>query len=331
MHKVWYGGQPPGPLLRMLEAVYRRGLAARRERGLTQRARDLEARPIVVVGNVTAGGTGKTPLVIRLCELLIQAGLRPAVVSRGYGRKGSQAEQVTPASNPASAGDEPVLIARRCGVAVFVDPDREQAARAAFADGADLVIADDGLQRWRLPRDIEICVVDGARGLGNGRLLPAGPLREPAERLDSVDHIVCHGEQRELQGRRCVPMQLHADGFVALGTGDRLDAGGLLAHTAGRAVHAVAGIGAPQRFFDTLARLGFEVDPARAFGDHHAFAAGDFRGLEGTILMTEKDAVKCAGLGLEDAWYLQVSARLPGEFETRLVEKCQVLARAKRA
>ncbi len=192
LQETWYGDRKPGLLLSALERVYAGVSASRRERSRPDPT--LVGRPIIVVGNITAGGTGKTPLVIRLCELLQEAGLSVGVISRGYGRSSSGAVTVTRDTAPGEGGDEPVLIARRCGVTVHVDEDREAAAHAAFAAGADVVLADDGLQRSSLPRAMELCVVDGARGFGNGRLLPAGPLREPIERLARVDWVVRNGE-----------------------------------------------------------------------------------------------------------------------------------------
>lgn len=330
LQEIWYGGREPGLLLRSLEDVYRRSLGARRARELQRRARDLEARPIVVVGNINVGGTGKTPLVIRLCELLRGAGLKPGVVSRGYGRRSKGQLRVTADSPPHESGDEPVLIARRGQVPVVVDADREAAARAVFAAGADIVIADDGLQRWRLPRDIEICVMDGQRGFGNGHLLPAGPLREPVTRLQEVDYLVCtNGPPVAQPGRDCIPMHLEPATFCALECDQELPVADTLERLAGQTVFAVAGIGFPQRFFDSLASLGLKPDHLRAFDDHHAFTAEDFKDMGGAIVMTEKDAVKCTGLGLANAWYLRVDASLPEAFEESLATRCRQLVAEK--
>lgn len=323
----WYGQSRPGPVLRGLERVYRRLLERDRRRGLARRCAALEARPVVVVGNLTVGGTGKTPLVIRLCELLAEGGIRPGVVSRGHGRQGRAPLRVQADTPPAQAGDEPLLIARRCGVPVRVDRDREAAALALFEEGVDLVIADDGLQRWRLPRDLELCVVDGRRGFGNGHLLPAGPLREPISRLASVDEVIVNGRGAALAlGRDHVPMALEADTFLPLaGGGPGLTADALARHLEGRAVHAVAGIGDPGRFFGQLAELGVDVDHEHSFPDHHRYRARDFAGMQGAVLMTEKDAVKCRGLAPAASWYLPVHARLPEAWEQGLVRKLQTL------
>ena len=332
LQETWYGDRKPGALLGAMEQVYRRSFEARRERELARRDHSLESRPIIVVGNITVGGAGKTPLVIRLCELLHQAGLKPGVVSRGYGRKSSEQLVVSADSSVDEAGDEPVLIARRCQAVVVVDADREAAAHTAFEQGVDIVIADDGLQRWRLPRDLEICVLDAERGFGNGRLLPAGPLREPLDRLESVDYLVSNGgAPREETGVEAIEMRLEADGFHALDGSTGLDAAGMAGHVGGKEVHAVAGIGNPARFFDSLASMGLKPDHLHALPDHHAFVAGDFKDIRGVVLMTEKDAVKCSVLGLEDAWFLRVSARLPETWEQTIVELASKLVRDKRA
>ncbi|KAA9131945.1 tetraacyldisaccharide 4'-kinase [Marinihelvus fidelis] len=321
LDRVWYGDRAPGPLLGALERVYRGVSARRRAKERQQQAEDLVGKPIIVVGNITAGGTGKSPLVVRLCELLRGAGLAVAVVSRGYGREGRAPVRVDAATSPREGGDEPAMIARRAGVTVYVDRDREAAARQAFGEGADVVIADDGLQRLRLPRIMELCVVDGDRGFGNGRLLPAGPLREPVERLDTVDWVVVNG-RGEFGGnirQKRVDMSLEPQGFFALDSDQQLAVCEAADRLQERAASAVTAIGNPGRFFDTLASLGIETDVKRRFNDHHAFTRSDFEGLEGAILMTEKDAVKCAGLGLDNAWYLKVGARLPEQWEAQLL------------
>jgi tetraacyldisaccharide 4'-kinase len=226
----------------------------------------------------------------------------------------------------AEAGDEPVLIARRCEVPVFVDADREAAARAAFEAGAQVVLADDGLQRASLPRAQELCVVDGRRGFGNGRLLPAGPLREPLDRLGRVDWLIRNGASESeggewspdlVQGLRnpVQEMTLVPTGYYRLGDE--------LWHDVddppegfSQGVTALAGMGNPERFFDTLRHLGVAVRTECTFPDHHGYKPEDFENLETPVLMTEKDAVKCAALA-PDAWALRVEARLPTDWETR--------------
>jgi tetraacyldisaccharide 4'-kinase len=330
LQDVWYGDRPPGALLRALAGVYASVAAARRERARPDPA--LVGRPIVVVGNITVGGTGKTPLVIRLCELLAARGHRAAVISRGYGRERRDPLRVGADTPARDGGDEPVLIARRTGVPVFVDPNREAAAQRAFDDGADVVVADDGLQRKTLPRAVEICVVDGARGLGNGLLLPAGPLREPPERLQNTEFVVVNGDPAPELGRQLQDapvMRLDPAGFRSLDGQRRLAVEEMREHCRERSVTALAGIGHPERFFATLDALRVPAAHRRPFDDHHAFEPGDFESMEGVLLMTEKDAVKCRDLqeqgcpGLDDAWLLQVDAVLPERWENDLIERIE--------
>jgi tetraacyldisaccharide 4'-kinase len=324
LQETWYGDREPGMLLSVLERVY--GSVAARRRDKAVPASDLENLPIIVVGNITVGGTGKTPLVIRLCELLQGDGVSVAVISRGYGRKERAPVRVGADTAPEQGGDEPVLIARRCQVPVYVDADREAAARAAFDHGAQVVLADDGLQRASLPRVQELCVVDGRRGFGNGRLLPAGPLREPLERLARVDWLIRNrtgkSERRQelfelAQSLRnpVLEMELVPTGFYRLKDELWHDVKNP-PEAFSRGVTAVAGMGNPDRFFDTLGRLGVVVNAAQAFPDHHAYRAEDFDGMENPVLMTEKDAVKCAAFA-PDAWALRVEAKLPVAWETQ--------------
>lgn len=319
LNGVWYGGESAPAWLRALVPAYRAG--NRLDRWLQERRRpeDLEDARIVVVGNLTAGGAGKTPLVIRLCRLLKAAGFRPGVVSRGYGRRETDLRLVSPASDPAVVGDEPLLISRSTGMPVIVAPDRCEAARKLFATGVDVVISDDGLQHYRLPRTIEICVVDGARGFGNGLLLPAGPLREPLGRLDTVDYIVVNGEAAvDLGGRPAVPMSMAPGLLRSLDSGQSWR----LSQFAGCRVNAVAGIGNPGRFFDLLRQARIKVEEF-AFPDHHDYVKEDFEKMDPDlpVLMTEKDAVKAAGLGLSNAWCLDVDAVLPPQWEAELVSR----------
>ncbi len=267
--------------------------------------------PVIVIGNITAGGTGKTPLVLWLAAFLRGRGFHPGIVSRGYGGTARGPLEVPAASDPRACGDEPVLLAQRAGCPVWIGADRVAAARALLAahPGCDVLISDDGLQHRALGRDVEICVVDGERGHGNGWLLPAGPLREPVARLASVDAVVVNsgtgGRDLVPPGVRLFDMSLKGDEFHnLLDPGHRVSAG----HFRGKRVHAVAGIGNPQRFFRQLAGLGLEF-AAHPFPDHHAFGAGDlaFPGAD-AILMTEKDAVKCQRFAAEMHWVLAVDA-----------------------
>nr|WP_157062500.1 tetraacyldisaccharide 4'-kinase [Pseudoxanthomonas dokdonensis] len=277
--------------------------------------------PVLVVGNITVGGTGKTPLTIALVQRLRAAGYTPGVASRGYGRQQpDQAAWVDANTRPAQGGDEPVLIARQTGALVRVDRDRVAAARALADAGCDVVVCDDGLQHYRLQRDIEVEVIDGERRYGNGKLLPAGPLREPVERGQRCDFRVVNGGE---PGFGEWPMRLASDAALPLHGGRSRP----LASFAGQRVHAVAGIGHPPRFFDMLRGRGIAVVP-HAFDDHHAYSARDFEfGSELPVLMTEKDAVKCAGLAKD--WYFSVpiSAQLPEAFWVALLDKLDKLRR----
>ena len=316
----WYGGVAPGPGLRTLAwlygaivslrvALYRRGWL---------RVHRLPV-PVLVVGNLVAGGSGKTPLTIALARGLAERGWRPGIVSRGYGRSARNPVRVTPGLAASECGDEPLLIARQTGLPVFVDRDRVAAAERLVAEGCNLVIADDGLQHLRLGRDLEIEVVDGERRHGNGRLIPAGPLREPAGRR--VDHRVVNGGQAAAGEW---PMHLVLGEAVPLDGGEPRP----LAAFAGQPVHAVAGIGHPGRFFDALRAAGL-APVEHPFPDHHDFAAADLAFTPpGPILMTEKDAVKCVALGLRDAWAVPARAELPDALFAAL--QSQLAARSPR-
>ncbi len=303
---AWYRGAGWLWLLRPLELLFRLVSGLRRwlyRRGLlpTYRA----PVPVVVVGNITVGGTGKTPVVIALLEALQARGLKPGVVSRGYGAgEGDYPRLVRPDSDPTSAGDEPLLIARRTGVPVVIDPDRPAALRRLLEEGGiDIVLSDDGLQHYALERDMEIAVVDAQRGLGNGFCLPAGPLREAPARLASVDYVLYRGSESVEDG-----VYYRSRDWVNLRTGESRS---LEAFAAVGELVAIAGIGQPQQFFDSLRDLGLTFGE-QVFADHHAYGPGDFAALAGrTILMTEKDAVKCAEFAGSEAWYLRIDAVLP--------------------
>lgn len=311
----WYDPAAPVPsALKALAAVYRVGVHLRRRLYLESwlPVRRLPV-PVLVVGNLSVGGTGKTPLVIALADILRRAGFSPGVVSRGYGgRSHSWPRAVTADSDPREVGDETVLIAARSGVPVMAGPDRVAAARGLLEWGCDVIVADDGLQHYRLGRQVEIAVIDGARGLGNGWCLPAGPLREPPERLESVDLVVKNGGEA---GPGEFLMHLEGDTAVRLGDGARRP----LASFAGRKVRALAGIGNPGRFFDHLRSFGLEV-AERAFPDHHVFRAEDLAwGADIPLLMTEKDAVKCRAFPGESLWAVPVRAVLPPEFSATVL------------
>jgi len=277
--------------------------------------------PVIVVGNITAGGTGKTPLVLWVCDFLREHGYQAGIVSRGYGGRG-ETMAVRGDSAPDIAGDEPVLLAQRSRCPVWIGRDRVAAAHALIAanPGCGVIVSDDGLQHYRLRRDVEIAVVDAARALGNGWLLPAGPLREPASRLRTVDAVVvlaaegAHAPLPELRG--AFAMTLVGDRFVRVD--DPLTTLPAAAF-AREGVHALAGIGHPARFFAQLAALGIAATP-HPFADHHRFVAGDLALPEAqAILMTEKDALKCETFADERCWYLPVRARID-EALVKLIE-----------
>jgi len=279
--------------------------------------------PVIVVGNITAGGSGKTPLVIHLVEELRRCGLRPGVISRGYGRSGSEVREVCRESSAAETGDEPLLIANRTGAPVFVGRDRVAAARALLAARPDcnVLVSDDGLQHYRLARDVELVVFDD-RGIGNGWLLPAGPLREPVSRALRADAIIANGVlPGDLAGRfaSCPVHSMRIEGTTLTRLADRQQAG--LDSLFGMRPHVVAGVGNPQRVFESLRVLGLEFD-AHAFPDHHRYRFADFLfGDRRPILMTEKDAVKCRSFADQlpvDAWALRVDARLEPELLSHL-------------
>ena len=306
--------------------------------------RDLLARwrapvPVIVVGNITVGGTGKTPVVLHILEVLQRNGYRPGVVARGYGRvPGSEQDplgvvRVFPeVATPEHFGDEPVLVARRSRVPVYISPDRPAAARALLDArlGVDVIVSDDGLQHYALARDIEIAVVDGERRFGNGLPLPAGPLREPTSRLDRVDAIVVNGGEASAipGGAPKFPMQLAREVFVSLATGEERDPRTFALAARGHPAAAIAGIGHPARFFEHLARLGIAAR-AHAFPDHHVFQPKELRLRDAElVLMTEKDAVKCRAFADARMWYLRVDAILPETFDAFLLARLERLRRS---
>lgn len=281
--------------------------------------------PVIVVGNIAVGGTGKTPLVAALVAALASRGFRPGIISRGYGA----AIDTFPATvlsddDPSLSGDEPVMLAEMTGVPVVIDPDRPAAARHLLSEhDCDVIISDDGLQHYALVRHVEIIVLDGVRWLGNGYCLPAGPLREPIDRIHSVDFVVSNGEPVcDAKTIAYDTMQLVPAHFVNVKTGEVIE----LSERAvlGTHIHAVAGIGHPQRFFDLLQTLGFEgVD--YAFPDHYVYSADDFVFVDGLpVIMTSKDAIKCRDFARNDWWYLAVDATLPDSFWSRVSEKLSV-------
>ncbi|MDN3555657.1 tetraacyldisaccharide 4'-kinase [Halomonas maura] len=302
-----YAGSPWLVALRPLEALYRLAVA-RRARAYAEGRRDVWRAPVpvVVVGNITLGGTGKSPLVAWLARHLQARGWSPGILSRGYGGRSAHYPLcLTDQTSAAASGDEPRMLADQTGVPVVVDPDRPRGARRLLEEGCDILLSDDGLQHLGLGRDLEILVVDGHRGLGNGRCLPAGPLREPAGRLASVDAVVVNGEPRRPLPTGGHAMTLEPIAWRSLAGGQRH---AVAPPPFAGEVHAVAGIGRPARFFATLRGLGLEVDP-HPFGDHHRFTAADLAfGDDLPVVMTAKDAVKCRDLAGPGTWVLEVEA-----------------------
>jgi len=319
LERRWYSSQPAPLALRPLSSLFGAISRSRRLR-LQEQARPLEA-PVIVVGNLAVGGTGKTPFVIWLVERLREWGYQPGVISRGYGGRAPRYPWRVSARTPVSeSGDEPLLIATRTAVPVMVGADRVAAARALIEQaGVDVIVSDDGLQHYALARSLEICVVDGARGLGNGALLPAGPLREPATRLHEIPLVVINGGGFDAQHEGQIEMQLRATEAVPL-------AGGAPTHLdrfVGQRVHAVAGIGNPRRFFDMLRARGIDVIE-HAFADHHAFSSQDIQFLDGMkVLMTEKDAVKCRDFAGPALFAVPVRAQIDEAAEARVRELVQ--------
>lgn len=279
--------------------------------------------PVVVVGNLTAGGNGKTPVVIWLVEQLRQRGVRVGVVSRGYGGKAERYPLVLDQQTTTEqAGDEPVLIYQRTGAPVAVSPVRSDAVKALLAaHDLQLIVTDDGLQHYRLARDKEIVVIDGMRRFGNGWWLPAGPMRERASRLRSVDAVITNGGEARAGE---IPMRLQPGLAVNLKSGERRPVSEL------PAVVAMAGIGHPPRFFQTLADCGVAIEKRVALADHQALSYPQVSGFiqpGQTLVMTEKDAVKCRAFADDSWWYLPVDAHLEGDKPERLLQDLLTLVR----
>lgn len=270
--------------------------------------------PLIIVGNLTVGGVGKTPLVIALANRLKQQGVQVAIVSRGYGAKVKQfPHRVLPTDSALWVGDEPLLIAKRTGCPVVIAPKRMDAVRHVLKDDKppQVILSDDGLQHYRMGRQLEILAIDGTRQLGNRYCLPAGPLRESVKRLDEVDFIVMNGANTclaETSNRRVYSMQIQACELRHLATDKIISADELKPPVA-----AIAGIGHPERFFSSL-RDRHITHQAHVFPDHHVFKQRDFEKLAKTVVMTEKDAVKCASFATETMYYLPIEATLSNDF-----------------
>ena len=315
LETYWYSDRPISWLLVPVSWLYRLVVVLRR---LLYGLRILRITrlpvPVIVVGNITVGGTGKTPLVVALANLLKSKGYRPGLVSRGYGGSAAKwPQQVRADSDPAVVGDEAVLLARRTGCPMAVGPKRSAAALALLKyNHCDVIVSDDGLQHYALGRDIEIVVIDGVRRFGNGHLLPAGPLRESKRRIRKVDLVVANGGgtrgEFTMNVRPGLPRRISDDSEAPDWEAFKQ-----------REVHAVAGIGHPERFYASLKKVG--VRPIEhSYPDHHPFKREDIEyGDRAAVLMTEKDAVKCAWFARSHHWYVPIAAELDERFEVRFL------------
>lgn len=322
IEKVWFNNHSAKwilvPLLLPLSALFWL-LSALRRISFTlgiKKSYQLD-KPVIVVGNIGVGGNGKTPMVIYLVGLAQSLNLKPGVISRGYGGKAPHYPYlVTSSSKAIQAGDEPILIQQRCQVPVVVGSDRIASAKHLIDQGCDIIISDDGLQHYRLKRDLELIIVDGKRLFGNGLLLPAGPLREGLWRLPKSDLVIYNGKCASYDSHNCsdyqefsrITMTLKAAELCNIKSGERFSIGDFI--SLNPSVNAIAGIGAPQRFFDTLTTNNVLIKNQQSFVDHHHFTLADFSEFDDNIplLMTEKDAVKCREFCKNNWWYLPVDA-----------------------
>ncbi|RTE86946.1 MULTISPECIES: tetraacyldisaccharide 4'-kinase [Gammaproteobacteria] len=278
--------------------------------------------PVVVVGNVTVGGTGKTPTVLSIVELLKQAGLKPGIVSRGYGSEGPYPALVTSASCPSRVGDEPAMLHKLSGVPVAVDPVRKKAAQHLLEQcDVNVIVADDGLQHYALGRDIELSVVDGRREFGNQWLLPAGPMRERVKRLQKVDWVLLNSPSESfsesLESLPAVPMELRSVGWRRVTDDSEIEV------PDGETAIVIAGIGHPERFFNTVREQGIQIAETRVYPDHYQYSSQDFYRVSNQfpVLMTEKDAVKVKSFARPHWYYLKVEMAFPETFKEALIAR----------
>ncbi len=318
----WYAAGARASLLQPLSWLYGAFIGLRRRAYASGwLASERIGRPVIVVGNLTVGGTGKTPLTLWLAQQLRARGRSVGILTRGYGRAEGAPRTVGSDSTWREVGDEPLLLARRSGCTTVVARDRAAGARRLAAGGADVILCDDGLQHLRLARDCAIAVLDGARGFGNGRLLPAGPLREPAAALARADLVVVNGAPEhtslaQLPAAALLRMDLILGDAVRV---DGAQGSRPLSAFRERPVHAVAGIGHPARFFRALRAQGLELIE-HAFADHHPIAGAELAvGDSRPVLMTEKDAVKCTAFADARLWYVPVAARFSEQDARRLM------------
>ncbi len=321
----WYG-QSPGilyPLL-PLELLFKR-LSAKRKQKL-ESEREALTVPVVVIGNIVVGGTGKTPVLIAIAQFLKSQGLRPGVISRGYGRASKSLHIVSPASTPDLAGDEPLEIFQATACTVVVSEDRNFALSILQQSAdIDVVLSDDGMQHYGLNRHLEVAIFNQFHGLGNSHCLPLGPLREPPSRLDTINFILInqatysHPSLKSIGDHFCTEFRIAPVKWVHVNTGQEKPLNSLVKELKGKKVCAVAGLGQPKKFFTTLSELGISFTK-KIKKDHAYYRASDFNsGKYHTYLMTAKDAVKCKGLAPKNSWFLQVEAVLTNEFKSEFM------------
>ncbi|MCX7191341.1 MAG: tetraacyldisaccharide 4'-kinase [Candidatus Methylopumilus sp.] len=277
--------------------------------------------PVIVIGNITSGGTGKTPLVIHLANELKKNGYHPGIISRGYGSKRNGVSEVNKKSDVENIGDEAILIHKHTHLPVFIAKDRALAAKALIKKykKIDVILSDDGMQHYRLKRDMEILVIDGTRRFGNGYLLPAGPLRESKRKMKAVDAIVCN-EKKVIDGSYLMKYKSYF--LINLKTKKKIPLNKLRLNN----LHAVAGIGNPDRFFKYLKALGLVFDSS-SYKDHYRFTKKDFKTMsDKNIIMTEKDAVKCEKFARDNFWYLPVVAEIDSKFTDFILNKMKNIA-----
>ncbi len=313
----WYQPHPIRWLLWPLSVLYRMVVFIRKslyKLGLLKQHQ--LTVPVIIVGNISVGGTGKTPFVIWLTKQLQQAGFKPGIISRGYGGNAEHYPQiVSPQSDPAIVGDEPIIISRQTACPMAVSPNRVEAGQMLLQHyDCDIIISDDGLQHYALGRDIEVIVVDGQRLFGNQYCLPAGPLREPLSRLHDIDFVVHNSNSAST----AYSMSLLQGQAINLANPTLTKP---LADFNSQTVHAIAGIGNPNRFFDQLSGQGLTITP-HPFPDHHSYHASELHfNDDNAILMTEKDAVKCDSFASNNMWYIPIEASISGKLDQLIIEK----------
>jgi len=309
----WYGTSKWTYIFWPLMLLYRYIVKKKRSDFLASRANAPSPVPVIIVGNITVGGTGKTPVVQALVRYLQKQGYRPGIVSRGYGGSLNVfPHSIKPLDDSVLVGDEPYMLYHSLNVPVVIDPQRKKALEFLLGLNVDIVISDDGMQHYELPRDVEVCVLDGGRGLGNQQLLPVGPLREPLGRLDEVDFTLESSNELTNNSFLIVPVS-----WVNVKTGGRI---ALKDFTLADGMTAIAGIGNPDKFFNTLKELDI-VCKTKAFPDHYSYEISDLESFSGGILMTEKDAVKIKPFARDNMWYLEIQAKMSDEFFNRFIQK----------